>query len=236
MEQSVELSSDVSRPKLMLKKEWSRTPNTKEAGLILQMEEEYIQARALFERYDVRAKNSYNQNPEPIAPNVYLKWLYTATYQYAMRNAEVDLNVRRNMKVQEAVFAGLGDIKTQPNHGEVPLTVGPYEWRVKGEDRGFVADGDRVHLHHTPAHGSISSVIDRNRAISVGIGDGIHKALHVMRDQRRPYETRFEQVEGDFDFIKRKMEARGYRGRQVEYAREKVHDLNDDLGLYRGGR
>jgi len=235
MRDTIEVASDVSRPKLMPNKMWSRSPTHKEANSIPALEEEYARERELFERYDIRAKGRDNKNDDPIAPDVYIKWLQTATYRYMMRNAEMDVSLRTKMRVHESVLAGLGYFNEPPRHGEVALTVAPHGDRVGGEQRGFVANGPRVQLHHTPAHESVAMELLRNEAISVGIGEGVHKALHAMRDSQRPYKTRWQQVEGDFDFLKPRMEARGYKGQEVERARAKAHDLNNDLGLYRRG-
>ena len=235
MTEIIEQVNAVTRPKLMPKKTWTREPTLEELTLIPDMEEEYIRARALFERYDNRAKDQINQNTDPIAPDVYVKWLRTATHRYTSRNAEIDIGERPKLMVQEAVMAGLGYMNP-PRHGEMPLTVAPHGERVHNGARGFVADGDRVHLHHTPHFGRVSMHTTRNQAISVGIGDQVHLALHLAHNRCRVPKTNLQQVNSDFDFIKPHMEARGYTELEVERARQEAHDRNDDLGLYRGGK
>lgn len=204
--------------------------------MIPEAEKQYIHARTQFERYDIRAKGIYNQDATPIAPDAYLRWLHTATHQYAVCNAKTDVTLRPIMRVQASILAGLGYLDAEPRHGEVALTVAPHWQRVEGAARGYAADGDRVHMHHSPSYESVAQDINYHEAISVGIGDALHQALHVARDPRRPYETRQQQVDGDFDFVAPRMEARGYAAREIAAAREKAHDMNNDLGLYRHGR
>jgi hypothetical protein len=233
MVEILEPVSNITRPKLMPNKAWTRNPSADEATIIPLWEEHYIRARATFERHDARAKGSYNKNTAPIAPDMYLRWLRSATQQYDQRNSERDPALRDAMRVTKATLAGLGFIDGPSRHGEVPLTVAPHYWRVKGENRGYVSDGDRVHMHHTPKYESVARDVEYNNAISIGLGERLHFHLHKLRDARRPYETRRQQVDGDIDFVSPHMHARGYTAREVERAREKAHDLNDDLGLYR---
>ncbi len=228
--------SDITRPKLMPRKAWTRPPTEEEAEVIAKFEARYVKARATFERYDAGAKDSYNLNPAPIAPDRYLHWLRTATRRYNERNAEHDPALRKEMKVMRATLAGLGHIDGPPRHGEVALTVAAHRDRVRGERRGFVTDGDRVHLHHVPKFESLLDEIEYERATSVGIGDRLHAHLHKRRDPQRVVETRRAQVDGDMDFITPHMMARGYTQLEIQRAREKAHDLNSDLGVYRGNR
>jgi hypothetical protein len=221
----IQVNADVSRPRLMPKKSWVRAPTPEEAENIPKMEAKYLAARQRFEAFDARARESWNQNPAPIAPDVYLKWLRTATRRYNERNAERD-----------PTLAGLGHIDSPPRHGEVGLTVAPHEERITGDDRGFDTDGNRVHLHHMPKFESLAEEIEYDKAISVGIGDRTHFHLHKIRDPQRVNETRAEQVDADFAFLLPRLLARGYTEREIARAREKTHDLNNDLGIYRGGR
>jgi hypothetical protein len=236
MRNLVEPVSDVTRPKLMPRKSWSHPPTPEEAQVIPLWEEKYITARTVFERRDDRAKGSYNQNPDPITPAVYLKWLRDATKLYNERNAEYDPSLLERMKVNKATLAGLGFIDGPSRHGEEALTVAPHYWRVKREERGFDGSGQRLHGHHTPHFVSIAGDIEYEKAVSVAIGERTHKWLHKARDPRRAYEKRRQQVDGDFDFVAPHMLARGHTAMEIELAREKAHDLNNDLGLYRGGR
>ena len=227
---------DITRPRLMPRKAWTRSPTAEEAEVITKWEARYIEARATFERYDAQAKDSYNLNPAPIAPDRYLHWLRTATRRYNERNAERDPPLRHEMRVVRATLVGLGHIDSPPRHGEVALTVGPHKERVRGEWRGYVTDGDRVHLHHLPKYESLDGEIEYEKAISLGIGDHLHTVLHKKRDPKRANETRRQEVDADIDFIAPHMQARGYTQREIAAAREKAHDMNNDLGLYRGGK
>ena len=234
MDAMVTTNNGVTSPRMMPNRTWARALTREEVALIPQLEESYVKARTLFERSDIRARGIYPQDSAPIMPDIYAKWLRTATHQYTRSNAESDVRLREELQVQAAQLAGIGNATIA--HGEVPLTVAPHCQRAKGLLRGFVADGDRIHMHHTPAYESVAADILHHEAISVGIGDEVHKRLHHARDWRRDFETRPQQVEGDFDFIKPHMEARGYTAREIARAREKAHDLNNDLGLYRGGK
>jgi hypothetical protein len=230
--------SDVTRPRLMPRKAWKRPPSAEEADIIPLWEEKYIKARARFEKYDDRAKGNYSQNPMPITPKTYLKWLRTATRHYSEWVAQKDPRILKQMRVMKATLAGLGHIDHPPMHGEIALTVDEHGQRVKGEDRGRTANGERLDAHHTPPYGEWAKEfgLSRNATTSVAIGEDLHAELHQERDPQRPNETLFEQVNGDFKLIKQRMEQHGYQAGAVALAREKAHDLNYDLGIYRGGR
>lgn len=222
----------LARPNLMPNQVWARALTTDEYTAIGTWEQKYLAARSIFERYEPSAKGSYDQFRGAIAPDQYLRWLREATYRYTERNTERFPHLGREHTITKTVLAACGYVQHPPRHGEVALTVAPHRTRVRGDNRGRVTDGDRVHLHHTPKFEHISGKVRYGNAISVGIGDALHQRLHRARDSKRPSETLAEQVHGDFDFIRPHMLARGYTPEEVWEARQAAHILNIELGLY----
>lgn len=219
-------------PRLMRGLQWSHPPTFEESEVITDWEERYLHARVQFEERDPQTKGRRNPFEGTISPEVYLRWLRTATQRYEERNAEHDPSLRRRLEVTHSALAGYGIIAHPPRHGEVALTVGRHGDRVRGDTRGYTPDGWRVHLHHTPKYEYLRGTIEYHDAISVGIGDDLHQQLHKIRDPQRTGETRFQEVTRDFDFIRQGMLTRGYTHREVMEAREKTHELNDALGIY----
>lgn len=222
----------LAKPNLMPNQVWARPLTEDEHVAIGEWEDRYIEARGLFEAHDARAKDSFDQFKGAIDPDQYLKWLRQATYRYMRRNEEhLPPHLQTDTKILRTELVGLSDVK-HPRHGEVALTVARHGDRITGSGRGRITDGDRVHLHHTPTVWSIKGKVTATDATSVGIGDGLHRQLHQARDVSRLQETLAEQVDGDFDWLRPRMIARGYTMHEVWRARERAHQLNAELGLY----